>query len=300
MFSSRRLLSLGLITAGWVPLTLTPPVAEPPVVLLNEIHAAPLSGSEWVELINPGGSAVDLSGWRIDDDVIGGSSTLLAASTVIEPQQLLVVTLTTAILNNSDADRAQLIDAGGNIRDASPLDLAQAGLSLARVPDGSSDWQRRPPSAGAANLSAESTATSAATADAATATGTAGPIQTAGATATADPTPSPTAGAVSPLPTLGPAYDQLVLTEIAAADDPEWIELLNRGLHALDLQQYTLVRRGTATVSRTLSGLLPAGSRCNIASDLPPGAAHMSSTVVGPAAGNGSSDTHTSDAASRG
>ena len=47
-------------------------VAQPQLlthVLINEFMPAPTPGhEEWLELYNPGESAVDISGWKIDDD----------------------------------------------------------------------------------------------------------------------------------------------------------------------------------------------------------------------------------------
>ena len=56
-------------------------VAQPQLlthVLINEFMPAPTPGhEEWLELYNPGESAVDISGRKIDDDTLGGSRTII-------------------------------------------------------------------------------------------------------------------------------------------------------------------------------------------------------------------------------
>ena len=101
-----------------------------------------------------------------------------------------------------------------------------------------------PSATATATPSATDTATPSATATATlSATATATPSATA--TATATPTPSPTMSA---------AVDQVVINEIAAAGEEEWIELYNRGPTAVELAEWQL-ERVSATGSRVVRSL---------------------------------------------
>ncbi|WP_333691686.1 lamin tail domain-containing protein, partial [Chloroflexus sp.] len=132
---------VAIIGAGWQPSQ-----AQTLVVLINEVMSYPETGTEWVELYNPGSLPVDLSGWRIDDSVIGGAHTIIPAGTLLLPGNLLVVPLASAILNNGDPDQAQLSNTTGELIDQTPLAIVPRGQTLARQPDGSAVWQVGAPS----------------------------------------------------------------------------------------------------------------------------------------------------------
>ncbi|WP_322821205.1 lamin tail domain-containing protein, partial [Chloroflexus sp.] len=244
-------------------------LAQTPQVLINEVMHNPAGGPEWVELYNPGSLPVDLSGWRIDDAIIGGPYTLIGEGVIIEGGSLLVITLSSTLLNNGDPDRVQLSDTSGQIVDQSPLTIVSRDQTIARQPDGSDTWQTGTPSpgewnSGTAPLPAHPSSPTTATTDlpvspdpitatsttmtaAATvvtttsaAIETAIPSATATATTTATVTNTPTAtttdtatatttATLTPTTTPPVAFEQVVLNEIAAAGDQEWVELYNRG-----------------------------------------------------------------------
>ncbi len=266
-------ISLWLLIAALQPIH-----AQSPPVLINEVMHYPSSGAEWVEVYNPGTVPVNLSGWRIDDAVIGGPHTLIGEGVVIAPASLLVIPLTSAILNNNDPDRVILSDPTGQVIDLSPLIVLRPDQTIARQPDGSDTWMVGTPSPGIWNSgnppatgipttpepvatdgnestsgALETVTPTSDTLDTATATPSATATATPSATGTATPsataTPTP-----SPTPTMSAAVDQVVINEIAAAGEEEWIELYNRGPTAVELAEWQL-ERVSATGSRVVRSL---------------------------------------------
>ncbi len=254
-------ISLWLLIAALQPIH-----AQSPPVLINEVMHYPSSGAEWIELYNPGTVPVNLSGWRIDDSVIGGPHTLIGEGVVIAPASLLVIPLTSAILNNNDPDRVILSDPTGQVIDQSPLIVLRPDQTIARQPDGSDTWMVGTPSPGIWN-SGNPPATGIPTTPEPVATdgneSTSGALETVtptsdtldtatatpSATVTATPSPTP-----SPTPTMSAAVDQVVINEIAAAGEEEWIELYNRGPTAVELAEWQL-ERVSATGSRVVRSL---------------------------------------------
>jgi len=261
-----RQFTIGFICLWLLIVALQPIHAQSPLILINEVMHYPSSGSEWIELYNPGTVPVNLSGWRIDDSVIGGPHTLIGEGVVIAPDSLLVIPLTSAILNNNDPDRVILSDPTGQVIDQSPLIVLRPDQTIARQPDGSNTWivgspspgiwnSGDPPATGIPTTPTPGT-TNTATPDATvTATPSATVTVTPSATATVTPsttataTPTPTATLLpspTPTPTLPAAVDQVVINEIAAAGEEEWIELYNRGPTAVELAEWQLERVSTS------------------------------------------------------
>ncbi|WP_052337853.1 lamin tail domain-containing protein [Chloroflexus sp. Y-396-1] len=269
-----RLFTISFISLWLLIAALQPIHAQSPPVLINEVMHYPSSGAEWVELYNPGTVPVNLSGWRIDDSVIGGPHTLIGEGVVIAPASLLVIPLTSAILNNNDPDRVILSDPTGQVIDQSLLIVLRPDQTIARQPDGSDTWMVGTPSPGIWNSgnppatgipttpepvatdgnestsgALETVTPTSDTLDTATTTPSATATTTPSATATV--TPSPTS---SPTPTMSAAVDQVVINEIAAAGEEEWIELYNRGPTAVELAEWQL-ERVSATGSRVVRSL---------------------------------------------
>lgn len=163
-------------------------------ILINEVLPAPSSGPEWVELYNTSATAVDVSGWRIDDDTPGGTQTTIPAGSVIAPNAVLAVAITTAILNNT-GDSAVLLDASGAQVDRIDFGVLKSSESMARIPDGATFIIKGAPSIGA--LNATTTATATVTAVPATATATTIPSDTATAIAIPSDTAIPSATTIS-------------------------------------------------------------------------------------------------------
>jgi hypothetical protein len=160
-------------------------------ILINEVLPAPSSGPEWVELYNTSDSAVDVSGWRIDDDTPGGTQTTIPAGSIIAPRAVLAVAITTAILNNT-GDSVVLLDASGAQVDRIDFGAMKSNESMARIPDGATFIIKGTASIGTLNATATTIAT---TVPSATATATTIPDDTPTAipsdTATAIPSDTP-------------------------------------------------------------------------------------------------------------
>ena len=146
-------------------------------ILINEVLPAPSSGPEWVELYNTSDTAVDVSGWRIDDDTPGGTQTTIPTGSIIAPHTVLAVTITSAILNNT-GDSAVLLDTNGTQVDRIDFGVLKSNESMARIPDGATFIIKGTASIGTLNATATTIATT---------------VPSATATATAIPNDSPTA-----------------------------------------------------------------------------------------------------------
>ena len=186
-------------------------------ILINEVMPAPASGPEWVELYNPSDAAIDVGGWRIDDDTPGGTQTTIAAGSVVPARGYLVVPLSSAILNNT-GDSVTLIDADGSTIDAVAFGAMRSTESYGRRTDGAAEWLKSAPSAGTSNALLVVTASQTATTVVHTHTPTTAPATTvvdASETPlppvppTAVPTHTPTASALpdeaSPVATTTPS-----------------------------------------------------------------------------------------------
>ena len=127
-------------------------------ILINEVFPAPSSGPEWVELYNTSDTAVDVSGWRIDDDTPGGTQTTIPTGSIVAPHAVLAVAINTAILNNT-GDSAVLLDASGAQVDRIDFGAMKSTESMARIPDGATFIVKGAPSIGALNATTTATAT---------------------------------------------------------------------------------------------------------------------------------------------
>jgi len=121
--------------------TPTPHGLGVPGVVLNELQPR---GAEFIELYNPTGAAIDLTGWRLDDIAGGTSPYVLPPGTVIGPGGFLVFAQTvTGVGLNDDGDTARLLWPDDSVVDAVSYAKAPVvGFSLARMPDGG-DWTER-------------------------------------------------------------------------------------------------------------------------------------------------------------
>lgn len=91
------------------PTPTSTPTSTSPSVVLTEIMPAPTSPNpEWIEVYNPTNTAIDLTGWHIDDIENGGSAPQALSGTVA-PHGYTIVELKSAIFNNS-GDDVRLLD----------------------------------------------------------------------------------------------------------------------------------------------------------------------------------------------
>jgi hypothetical protein len=119
-------------------------------LLINELLPDPLSGEEWIEILNPGLSSVDTTGWVLKD--AGLHATALPEQS-IAPEEFLIIEKPSGNLNNS-GDSVTLQDGTGTIIDSmtygtDALPVPKKGESAARTTDG--NWQAASPTPGAIN-----------------------------------------------------------------------------------------------------------------------------------------------------
>ncbi|OGB73528.1 hypothetical protein A3K24_01585 [candidate division Kazan bacterium RIFCSPHIGHO2_01_FULL_44_14] len=127
---------------------------------LTELLPNPNSSDEFIELFNPGTSAINLTDWQLKDAsgkkyTIGDFEvTVQANGLLIQPQQYVVITQTMSkiALNNSGGETVTLLDPSGQIVDsASYPDKAPVGASYALITAGLWTWVPTP-TPGQANL----------------------------------------------------------------------------------------------------------------------------------------------------
>jgi hypothetical protein len=113
-------------------------VAPPPAsVQINEFYPG---SAGWVELFNAGATAVDLTGWKVDDVGSGGASPkTIAAGTVLAPGQVVLVGY--GGVNTASADEVRLLDPTGAAVDTHPNFFGTdpcygAGRCYGRLPNG--------------------------------------------------------------------------------------------------------------------------------------------------------------------
>jgi hypothetical protein len=126
------------------------PANWPTGVLINEVLPNPHSRypNEWVELVNPGATTLDLAGWAIDDAPGGGAPYRLPAGTQIAPHGLLTLQLPKALLNNG-GDTVRLLRPDDSAADEYSFGATSADVSLCRI---AGVWATEcEPSPGAAN-----------------------------------------------------------------------------------------------------------------------------------------------------
>ncbi|HYF61784.1 MAG TPA: lamin tail domain-containing protein, partial [Herpetosiphonaceae bacterium] len=116
-----------------------PPPAPDFRVVINEFLAAPISGTEFIELYNLGPDPADVGGWKLDDVADGGAAPkAIPAGTVIPPGGFWVLSATSFL--NNDSDSISLIAPSGGVSDTVSYTATLAGLSISRLPDGLGEW----------------------------------------------------------------------------------------------------------------------------------------------------------------
>lgn len=115
------------------------PSLEPNQLLINEVLAWPSTGEEFVELYNTSSSAIDLSGWWLDDQAnAGGTPIRIADDTLIEPRSW--HTIYSSNLLNDNGDIVRLLDYRLQEHAVWSYSSALPGLSAGRWPDGGMNW----------------------------------------------------------------------------------------------------------------------------------------------------------------
>ena len=129
-------------------------------VMINEIEQNPTGtdyGNEWLELYNPTGSVVDLSGWELRTTAGIVETYVFPSGTSIDPGGYLVVIFSSQFLDNED-ESVILLDASDVEIDRTPVrtDTYNDSRSWQRIPNGSdtesdSDWAFREATLGFSN-----------------------------------------------------------------------------------------------------------------------------------------------------
>ena len=131
-------------------------------VVINEVDINPpgddaKSISEWVELYNPTGSDIDLSGWEIASTTVLKKTMSIPEGTVIKPHQHLTYSYQSIWFTDS-AESVELLDENGNLIDKTPIitDIGNDFTSWQRIYDGydtnnTSDWKFVVSTAGSSN-----------------------------------------------------------------------------------------------------------------------------------------------------
>jgi hypothetical protein len=129
-------------------------------LLINEVELNPKGidrSREWVELYNPGSSAVDLTGYALQTS--RGDQHREVLSGIIAAHGYYVHQFTGQALDNGDVkdfpmqESVTLLDGNGKRVDSAPWlkDLADDGRTWQRAYDGSSQWELRDSSRGSSN-----------------------------------------------------------------------------------------------------------------------------------------------------
>jgi hypothetical protein len=115
------------------------PTPTPPpndfAILLNEFLPAPSEGaSEFIELINVGSTAKDISGWKIDDSEGGSAPVTLPSGSVLQPGEIRAFDYSGL---NNEGDSVRLLGPSGAVMDEYAYsDDPGDNITYARLPDG--------------------------------------------------------------------------------------------------------------------------------------------------------------------
>lgn len=128
------------------------------IVRINEITSSAITEGDYagagdaIELVNVGGAAAELSGFKISDDVSFATDKTyeFPAGTTLAPGAFLVIVKQDEVtmmgdypfgISSTDPEAIQLADPNGMIVDMVEFLGADATVSWCRVPDGDGDWQ---------------------------------------------------------------------------------------------------------------------------------------------------------------
>ena len=157
---------LGLNLAAVSPLSVS---AEPAAIVINEICAkntsyAAADGNfyDWIELYNPTGNAVNLSGYGLTDKESNPFKFTFPDNTILNGGERLVVFCDSNLseLNgqlaapmglSTDGETVILSDKNGNVVDTLTFGVMETNVTYGRVPDGSSEFAFMSMTPGAAN-----------------------------------------------------------------------------------------------------------------------------------------------------
>ncbi|MBN1304809.1 MAG: lamin tail domain-containing protein [Anaerolineales bacterium] len=99
---------------------------------------------EFIEIKNVGGYAVDLRGWKLDDEANSGSNTYTLPSVQLNPgERIAYFQEDTGISLSDGGDTVRLLNSRSQVQDAYTYTVVErANRSTCRLPDGSIDWHK--------------------------------------------------------------------------------------------------------------------------------------------------------------
>lgn len=161
MKPSRYLLAAVIASLTVLPNIATAQAAVPKVVI-NEIQCA---GTDWIELYNPGATAVDLTGWLLTDKPIdsGKNTYFFPNRSIIQPKKYLTVFQGTTGnvlpfgIGCTKGDTVRLAARTGAIFtlvDSVSTPTLAAGVSFGRIPNGTGSFGLTIAKANTANVTA--------------------------------------------------------------------------------------------------------------------------------------------------
>ena len=219
----RRALGAALAAiVGFVPFTVfvaAPASAAVPDLVINEVSSDP---QDWIELMNPGTAAVDVSGWIIADNARLSDPTHLqtiAAGTVVQPGGFVKLDYTAAGFGKGDEANLYLPDAA-TLVDGTTWPTGAHASTWGRCADGTGAFRATAPTPGAANVCT-----------------------------------------VTPPPVLDPNWDDIEINEISSLNDDDEgnpgfgdaVELVNTGSHGVTIEGWYQTDGGAATGASPLT-----------------------------------------------
>ena len=149
-------LSALLAVSAVLPVAAVPAYAAENTVFINEIESDdPAGGNDWVEIVNTGETAVDISGWFVTDD--GGLERLpeetwgLDEGTVLQPGAVLVLEKGVNFdFGLGKEDTVSLYNSNNELMDSHAYEGHASG-TYSRVPDGTGNFVDQAATKGALN-----------------------------------------------------------------------------------------------------------------------------------------------------
>lgn len=123
-----------LTAAVGLPLLTAPASAAASDVHINEVESNGDSAGDWVEILNTGTTAVDVSGWGVLDDDSSHTPARIPSGTVLQPGAYHVVTVEPGF-GLGAADQARLLTGSGTVVDSTSWST-HASTTWGRCPNG--------------------------------------------------------------------------------------------------------------------------------------------------------------------
>lgn len=187
-------------------------------IIISEVHANPLEGSEWVELFNNSNSTISLTGWKLTDTLTTPSTLFTFPELTLQSLETKVIEVSGQKLNNG-GDSVELSNALGEILDTLSYSVAIKGLSWQKSMHAQTPQEANPTPGYQLETEPPSPTTLPSSASPS-------PLSTQ------LPTPIPTPN------NLDTSLENITITQVQAcpaSGEQEWVQLHNNSTHTLDL-----------------------------------------------------------------